>query len=178
MCTKDQRIESKVSLFNRTKSKIRVTLLQQILNASRWKVTEIVCKTIRQKMYVVFYNMNCSKCSVNLDEHHHASQSILASENWFCIFHTSCTMYCTFHCVLSHCNFRVSHHIYVVLVTDCTRKQRLLTKLFNFALTKDVQLISQSNVQAVKAEKEEWYTLSNIINIKLQNHCFFLWGLF
>ena len=69
MCTKDRRIESKVSLFNRTKSKlsmkkIRVTFLQEILNASRWKVTEInACKTIWQKVYVVFYNMNCSKCS-------------------------------------------------------------------------------------------------------------------
>ena len=49
--------------------------------------------------------------------------------------------------------FRTS--IYVVLVIDRTRKQTLLSKWFNFAFTKDLPLISQSNVQAVKAEKEE-----------------------
>ena len=106
-------------MSNRTKSKLstkkfRVTLLQQILNASHMDLmTEInVCKTIRQKIYVVFYNMNCSKYSnvwIYLDEHHHVSQSILASANWYCIFHISCTMYYTFHCVHSHCKFRVSH---------------------------------------------------------------------
>ena len=111
MCIKDRRIES---LFNRTKSKLsikrfRVTPLQQILNASHWKVTEVnVCKTIRQKIYVVFYNVNCSKCS-NVWTWTTTITYILASANWYCIFHISCTMYCTFHCVLSHCNFRVSH---------------------------------------------------------------------
>ena len=49
--------------------------------------------------------------------------------------------------------FRTS--IYAVLVIDRTRKQTLLTKWFNFVFTKDLPLISQSNVQAVKAEKEE-----------------------
>ena len=48
--------------------------------------------------------------------------------------------------------FRTS--IYAVLVIDRTRKQTL-TKWFNFVFTKDSPLISQSNVQAVKAEKEE-----------------------
>ena len=42
---------------------------------------------------------------------------------------------------------------------DRTRKQTLLTKWFNFyydlAFTKDLPLISQSNIQDVKAEKEE-----------------------
>ena len=67
--------------------------------------------------------------------------------------------------------FRTS--IYAVLVIDRTRKQTLLTKWFNFIFTKDLPLISQANVQAVKAEKEESYTLSKIIYIKLQNYCFF-----
>ena len=116
MCTMDRRIESK-NLFNRTKAKLcikkfRVTLVQQILNDSHWKVTEInVFKTIRQKIYLVFYNMNCSKCS-NVwiwTEHHQVSQSILTPANWYRFFHISCIIYCTFHCVLSHCNFRVSH---------------------------------------------------------------------
>ena len=67
--------------------------------------------------------------------------------------------------------FRTS--IYAVLVIDSTQKQTLLTKWFNFVFTKDLPLISQSNVQAVNAGKEEQYTLSNIIYIKLQNYCFF-----
>ena len=49
--------------------------------------------------------------------------------------------------------FRTS--IYAALVIDRTRKQTLLTKWFNFVFTKDLPSISQSNVQAVKAEKEE-----------------------
>ena len=75
-----------------------------------------------------------------------------------------------FHCVLSHCNFRVLQQY-----LRCFREwsHSLLIKWFNFVFTKDLPLISQSNVQAVKAEKEEWYTLSNIIYIKLQNYCFF-----
>ena len=56
-----------------------------------------------------------------------------------------------FHAVTSV--FRTS--IYAILVIDHTRKQTLLTKWFNFAFTKDLPLISHSNVQAVKAEKEE-----------------------
>ena len=49
--------------------------------------------------------------------------------------------------------FRTS--IYAALVIDGTRKQMLLSKLFNFVYTKDLPSISQSNVQALKAEKEE-----------------------
>ena len=49
--------------------------------------------------------------------------------------------------------FRTS--IYSVFVTDRTRKQTLLIKLFDFVFTNDLPSISQSNVQAVKAEKEE-----------------------
>ena len=45
--------------------------------------------------------------------------------------------------------------IYDVLVIDRTQKQTLLTKWINFVVTKDLPLISQSNEQAVKAEKEE-----------------------
>ena len=60
-----------------------------------------------------------------------------------------------FHAVTSV--FRTS--IYAVLVIDRTRKQTLLAKWFNFyydlAFTKDLPLISQSNIQDVKAEKEE-----------------------
>ena len=60
-----------------------------------------------------------------------------------------------FHAVTSV--FRTS--IYAVLVIDRTRKQTLLTKWFNFyydlAFTKDLPLISHSNIQAVKAEKKE-----------------------
>ena len=67
----------------------------------------------------------------------------------------------------------MSHQYLWCPCIDRTRKQTLLTKWFNFGITKDLLLISQSNVQPVKAEKEEWYTLSNIIYIKLQNYCFF-----
>ena len=49
--------------------------------------------------------------------------------------------------------FRTS--IYAVFVTDRTRKQTLLIKLFDSVFTKDLPSISQSNVEAVKAEKEE-----------------------
>ena len=56
-----------------------------------------------------------------------------------------------FHAVTSV--FRTS--IYAVFGIDRTRKQTLLTKWFNFAFTKDLPLISQSNVKAVEAEKEE-----------------------
>ena len=38
-----------------------------------------------------------------------------------------------------------------------------LIKQFNFVFTKDLPLISWSNVQAATAKKEEQYTLSNMI---------------
>ena len=108
-----------VSLFNRTKSKLsiktfRVTLLQQILNASHVDLmTENnVCKTIRQKIFFVLYNMSCSKCSnmwiwtstitkVSLLWHQQ-------TDSLFFKFHVPC-MFLTFHFLLSHYNFRVSH---------------------------------------------------------------------
>ena len=97
----------------------------------------------------------------------------MASANWYCIslFHVPCAVLFNvyFHSVTSV--FRTS--IYAVLVIDRTRKQTLLIKLFNFVFTKDLPSISQSNVQAVKAEKEEQYTFSKMIYIKLPNCCFF-----
>ena len=68
--------------------------------------------------------------------------------------------------------------IYAVFVIDRTQKQTLLIKLFDFVFNKDLPSISQSNVQAVKAEKEEQYTLSNMIYIKLQNCCFFFFEVY
>ena len=56
-----------------------------------------------------------------------------------------------FHTVISV--FRTS--IYAVFAIDRTRKQTLLIKWFNFVFIKDLPSISQSNVQAVRAEKEE-----------------------
>ena len=117
-------------MFNTTQSKksiikFPVTLLQQILNASHvYLMKEInVCKIIRRKIYVVFYN------------------TIFASANWCFISHISCTMYCTFHCVLSHCNFRVLHRC---LRSLCYWSQILLIKWFNFVFTKDLPSVSQS----------------------------------
>ena len=132
-------------MFNRTKSKLsikkfRVSLLQQILNASHVDLmTETnACKT-RQKIYVVFYNMNCSKCSnvwiwtsiitqVSLFWHQQ-------TDTVFSIFHVPCTVLFTvyFHTVISV--FRAS--IYAVFVIDRTRKQVLLIKWFNFFLLKN-----------------------------------------
>ena len=110
---------------------------------------------------------------MNLDEYHHVSESIFASasDTVFFIFHVPCTALFTvyFHAVTSV----FSTSIYTALVIDRTRKQTLLTKWFNFVFTKDLPSISQSNVQAVKAEKEEQYTFSKMIYIKLTNCCFF-----
>ena len=79
-----------------------------------------------------------------------------------------------FHTVISV--FRTS--IYAVFVIDCTRKQTLLIKLFDFVFTKDLPSINQSNVHAVKAEKKELLTLSNMIYIKSPNSCFFLFEVY
>ena len=68
MCTKDRRTENR---------SVRLTELNQnsrknfLLNSSptnleykpRGYNDRNVCKTIRQGIYAVFYNMNCSKCS-------------------------------------------------------------------------------------------------------------------
>ena len=72
--------------------------------------------------------------------------------------------------------FRTS--VYAVFVIDHIRKQRLLIKLFASVFTKDLPSITQSNVQPVKAEKEESYTLSNMIYIKLQNCWFFFFEVY
>ena len=56
-------------------------------------------------------------------------------------FHTVISVFCT--------------SIYAIFVIDRTRKQTLWIKLFNFVFIKDLPSISQSNIQAVKAEKEE-----------------------
>ena len=141
-----------------------------------------ICKTIKQKIYVVFYDMKCPKCSnlwIGTSKTFHVRYFILASASLYCIFHIifkyhvlyfslciSRTMYCIFHCVLLHCNFNVS-------VIDRTRKQTLLIKRFKFVFIKDVPSVSQSNVQAVTVENEEQHTLSNIISINLQDCYFF-----
>ena len=70
-----------------------------------------------------------------------------------------------FHTVTSL--FRTS--IYAVFAIDGSQKQTLLTKLFDFVFTKGLPSISQLNTQALK---EEQYTLSNMIYIKLTNCCF------
>ena len=72
--------------------------------------------------------------------------------------------------------FRTS--IYAVFVIDRTRKQTLLMKWVHFVFTKDLPSISQSNVQAAKAEKEEQYALSNMIYIKLPNCCCFFFEVY
>ena len=77
-------------------------------------------------------------------------------------------MYCTFHCTLSRFNFHVS--LYLLLIA---RKQTMLIKRFNFVFIKVLPLVSQTNAQAVTAENEEQYTLSNIIYIKFQTCCLF-----
>ena len=56
-------------------------------------------------------------------------------------FHTVISVFCT--------------SIYAIFVIDRTQKQTLLIKWLNFVFTKDLPSISQSNIQAVKAEKEE-----------------------
>ena len=68
-------------------------------------------------------------------------------------------MYCTFHFI-------------AFFVIDRTRKQPLLIKPFNFVFIKDLASLSQSKEQAVMAENEEQYTLSNIIYIKDRMQCF------
>ena len=137
------RIKSKLSII-----KFRVTLLRQILNASHvdLMIEIIVYKTIRQKIYVVLYNMNCTKCSnvriwrstiMWVSPFWHQQTDIL-----FPIFHVPCTVLFTvyFHNVIFV--FRTS--IYAVFVIDHTRKQTLLIKWFNFVFSKDLTSISQT----------------------------------
>ena len=113
---------------------------------------------------------------MNLDEHHHVTQLIFGISKLICIFHISCTVLFNvyFHTVISV--FHTS--IYAAFVIDCTRKQTLLIKLFDFVFTKDLPSISQSNVETVKVEKEEQYILSNMIYIKIPNCCFFFFDFY
>ena len=60
--------------------------------------------------------------------------------------------------------FRTS--IYAAFIINRTRKQTLLIELLFFVFIKGLPSTSQSNLQAVNAEKEEQYTLSNLIYIK------------
>ena len=66
-------------------------------------------------------------------------------------------MYCTFHCVLSHCNFHVSLSLLLIALESKS---------------------NDSNVQAATAKNEEQYTLSNMIYIKLQNCCVSFFGVY
>ena len=85
---------------------------------------------------------------------YHACSSLFTS-----YFHTIIFVFCT--------------SIYAVFVIDRTRKQTLLIELLVFVFIKGPPSTSQSNLQAVNAEKEEQYTLSNVIYIKSPNCCFF-----
>ena len=78
----------------------------------------------------------------------------------------------------SLCTFTLYFPFFVFFVVDCTQNQKQLIKPSNFALIKDWLSVSRSNVQAVRVENKEQYTSSNIIHIKFQKFCFFLWGLF
>ena len=65
------------------------------------------------------------------------------------------------------CTFTQYFLHFTFFVIDRTRKQILLIKRFT-VFFKDRPSLSQSNVEAVSAENEEQYTLSNIIHIKFQ----------
>ena len=128
-------------LVNRTKSKLfiknlRVTLLQQIFNASHVHLmTEInVSKTIKQKIYVASYDLNFSICSnvwiwttnimqVSLFWHQQ-------NDTVFYIFHVPCT-------ALSIVYFQTVISVFRIFAIDCTRKQALFIKRFIFAFIKN-----------------------------------------
>ena len=104
---------------------------------------------------------------MNLDEHNQVSQSILASANWYCIFHISCIMYCTFFTVYFHALTSVFRTcIYDVLVIDRTRKQALLTKWFNFVFTKDLPESVSQTYKLLRLKRKSnipwvtWYALN------------------
>ena len=107
---------------------------------------------------------------VNLDEYHHLIQFILASENLYCIFHITFMYHILY---FSLRTFTLQFPCFAFVTIDDARKQTLSIKRFNFAFIKDLPSVSQSNVQAVTAETEVQYTLSNIIYFKFQNCCFF-----
>ena len=64
-------------------------------------------------------------------------------------------MHCTFIVYFHTVIFVLNTSIYAFFVIDRTWKQALLIKWFNFVFTKDLPLISQSNVQAVNAKKKK-----------------------
>ena len=124
MCSEGRRIESRSVCLtqpnqNYPKKNFRAALLQQILNASkpRGLMTEInVCKTIRQKIYAIFYDMKCSKCS---DVWIWTSTIMLVTLFWhqqtYTVFSVLvlCTMYSTFtfHCILTCTMCRTFHTV-------------------------------------------------------------------
>ena len=120
-------------------------------------MTEInVYKTVRQKIYIVFYNINCSKSSNVWTAPSHKSvyfgiSKLILYFPYFMYHILSVLFTAYFHSAISV--FCAS--IYAFFVIDPTRKQMLLIKWFNYAFTKDLPSISQSNVQAVKSEKTE-----------------------
>ena len=74
MCTKDKRIESRSVCLtnilgltepnqNSHKKFLRKSSPTNLECKPRGYNDRNVCKTIRQGIYVLFYNMNCSKCS-------------------------------------------------------------------------------------------------------------------
>ena len=75
-------------------------------------------------------------------------------------FHSviSCTIYSTFCCVLLTLQFPC----FAFFVIDCSQKQTLLIKRFNFVFIIDLLSVSQKSVEAVTAENEEQYNLSDI----------------
>ena len=81
----------------------------------------------------------------------------------------SCTIYCTFHCALLCCRF----HVLLSLLLITLESKRCQSNDSTLLFIKDLPSVSQSNVQAVTAETEVQYTLSNIIYFKFQNCCFF-----
>ena len=81
----------------------------------------------------------------------------------------SCTIYCTFHCALLRCSF----HVLLSLLLITLESKRCQSNDSTLLFIKDLPSVSQSNVQAVTAETEVQYTLSNIIYFKFQNCCFF-----
>ena len=68
MCTKDRKIENRSVCLtepnqNSHKKFLRNSSPTNLECKPRGYNDKNVCKTIRQGIYVVFYNMNCSKCS-------------------------------------------------------------------------------------------------------------------
>ena len=97
-------------------------------------------------------------------QYHRVSQCILKSLNLYCIFYIV-----QFFLV---CTFKLYFPYFAFFVTDCSLKQTLLIKRFNFVFIEDQILVSQSNVQAVMAKNEKQYTLGKIRYINFQNFYF------